>query len=433
LLLRLDMSSAPSDNADAPLGGVQQDPNRVSMLVHGTSDQPASPEEDEVPVGSPHENIAAVVRPSAIVECEGNEDTGDGAASLAEEVAGQKQQAVDEAGNIEEEGDAQQGADDDGSEYSYEYCDSDADDDGFLIPAAAPAAVASTEEEVLEIARSVSRLESDTAASSSVPETNPKSALEKKQKWKEPTRAAVNMSLRAEKEKTGGRRRLASDLYKIMMADTKEAGFSLEPVDEDSMDKWRINLFGFDEDSNLAKDLMVCGTDSVELQMSFPDDYPFKPPFVRVVKPRFQRQTGFVMSGALCMELLTSDGWNPVNDIESVIVSIRSLMVVGNGRLQAAVDMGQDAYKKALAGILERKKEGKMAAAKSDGTEGSDDNKRKRSDSNADEDGEPKAEPKKSITGGSYTTGEAEEAYKYLSNYHKKEGWDRNGWWARKG
>ena len=215
---RLDMSAAPSDN-DAPLGGVQPDPNRVSMLMHGTSDQPASPEEDEVPVGSPHENIAAVVRPSAIVECEGNEDTGDGAVSLAEEVAGQKQQAA-EAGNIEEEGDAQQGADDDdddGSEYSYEYCDSDADDDGFLIPAAAPAAVASTEEEVLEIARSVSRLESDTAASSSVPETNPKSALEKKQKWKEPTRAAVNMSLRAEKEKTGGRRRLASDLYKIMM------------------------------------------------------------------------------------------------------------------------------------------------------------------------------------------------------------------------
>lgn len=220
------MSSAPSDNADAPLGGVQQDPNRVSMLVHGTSDQPASPEEDEVPVGSPHENIAAVVRPSAIVECEGNEDTGDGAASLAEEVAGQKQQAVDEAGNIEEEGDAQQGADDDGSEYSYEYCDSDADDDGFLIPAAAPAAVASTEEEVLEIARSVSRLESDTAASSSVPETNPKSALEKKQKWKEPTRAAVNMSLRAEKEKTGGRRRLASDLYKIMMVSARAKRFS---------------------------------------------------------------------------------------------------------------------------------------------------------------------------------------------------------------
>ena len=232
------MSAAPPDN-DAPLGGVQQDPNRVSMLVDGTGDQPASPEEEEGPIGSPPENAAALVRPSAIVECEGNEDTGGGAVSSAEEVAGQndndlKASAEHEAGNVEEEGEAQQGADDDGdedgSEYSYEYCDSDADDDGFLIPAAAPA-VASTEEEVLDIARSVSRLESDTAAaSSSVPETNPKSALEKKQKWKEPTRAAVNMSLRAEKEKTGGRRRLASDLYKIMMVSALMANSCFEII-----------------------------------------------------------------------------------------------------------------------------------------------------------------------------------------------------------
>merc|ERR1719223_823367 len=114
----------------------------------------------------------------------------------------------------------------------------------------------------------------------------------------------------------------------------------------------------------------------VELEMTFPDQYPFEPPFVRVTKPKFKRQTGFVMNGAICMELLTTDGWNPVNDIESVIVSIRSLMVVGNGRLQAAVDMGQDAYKKVLAGVLERKKEGKVAAAKSDDAEGNDDNKR---------------------------------------------------------
>lgn len=45
------------------------------------------------------------------------------------------------------------------------------------------------------------------------------------------------------------------------------------------------------------------------------------------------------MNGALCMELLTKDGWNPINDIESVIVSIRSLLVVGEGRLQAAASI----------------------------------------------------------------------------------------------
>jgi hypothetical protein len=93
----------------------------------------------------------------------------------------------------------------------------------------------------------------------------------KRSTWKEPSQAAVNMSLRAEREKTGGKRRLASDLYKIMMADTEEAGFNLEPQSEDSMDKWRIKLFKFDEDSNLHKDLVVLGVDHVELEMGFPD------------------------------------------------------------------------------------------------------------------------------------------------------------------
>jgi len=129
-------------------------------------------------------------------------------------------------------------------------------------------------------------------------------------KWRQPTKQAVNMSLRAEQEKTGGKRRLAQDLFRIMQQDTVEAGFSLKPSSEDSMDKWTIQLFQFDEDSNLAKDMKVLGLENIELEMSFPDQYPFEPPFVRVTRPRFKRQTGFVMNGALCMELLTTVRWS---------------------------------------------------------------------------------------------------------------------------
>jgi ubiquitin-protein ligase len=125
------------------------------------------------------------------------------------------------------------------------------------------------------------------------------------QKWRQPSKEAVSMSLRAGQETSGGRRRLAQDLYRIMNQDTQEAGFSLEPSEADSMNKWTIKLFQFDEDSNLAKDMLVLGLKNIELEMSFPDQYPFEPPFVRVVKPRFKRQTGFVMNGAICMELLT--------------------------------------------------------------------------------------------------------------------------------
>lgn len=401
-------------------------------------------------------------------------ESGGGANAGGEEETendGDEHAACTDNNNEEEE------EDDDGneSEYSYTYEDEDETHySGFLIPtdnpfsssaattsgggegaagmmednntkgaAAATTTNSSSSAQVNSISRTNSRMSdcgrstpSNSAASSSaVPETNPQEK-QLKQKWKEPTRAAVDMSLRAEKEKTGGKRRLASDLYKIMMADTSEAGFSLEPADEDSMDKWRIKLFDFDCDSNLAKDLLVCGLDHVELEMSFPDQYPFEPPFVRVVQPRFKRQTGFVMSGAICMELLTKDGWNPVNDIESVIVSIRSIMVIGDGRLQAATEMKREEYTQILAEASSKskaKKEGKTEEENEDDAE--DDLKRKRAPSDGDNSGaESKGVSKtRKSSGGSYTASEAQSAYQHLSKYHEKEGWDKSGWWARKG
>lgn len=230
-----------------------------------------------------------------------------------------------------------------------------------------------------------------------------------KPKWRQPSQQAVSMSLRAEQETSGGKRRLAQDLYRIMNQDTAQAGFSLNPTSEDSMKNWTIQLFQFDPDSNLAKDMKVLGIEHVELEMSFPDQYPFEPPFVRVVKPRFKRQTGFVMNGALCMELLTKDGWNPVNDIESVIVSIRSLLVVGDGRLEAAYNMSDSRYQELL-----------TAAASA-------------ADSQKPEAKRQRVEPNSKNPGGAYSTAEAEAAYSHLSDYHKKKGWDSSGWWARKG
>lgn len=271
----------------------------------------------------------------------------------------------------------------------------------------------------------------------------------RKSKWRDPSREAVNISLRAEKETTGGKRRLASDLYKIMMNDTDEAGYDIEPKSEDSMDTWTIRLFGFDTDSNLHQDMMILGLDHIELEMSFPDQYPFAPPFVRVVRPRFKRQTGFVMNGALCMELLTSDGWNPVNDIESVIVSIRSLLVVGDGRLEAAVKFGPEQRKKLLAEAqarLEKKKSGddddddddasdegsRKRPRDSDASDGADSKKKAKGDGKGGDDDSKQAGVSKTAAG-SYSTAEAKSAYQHLTDFHKKKGWDQSGWWSRRG
>lgn len=319
------------------------------------------------------------------------EDENNSIAAPVSEVAPQE-----DANNEEEEED----------DYEYEYeDDDDAAFSGFLVSSPAQ------------------HLVPETAAASSAPARIEEEEVEAaaKPKWKEPSRDAVDMSLRAEREKTGGKRRLARDLYRIMSSDTEEAGFSLSPKAEDSMDKWIIKLFKFDKDSNLHKDMLVLGLDHVELEMSFPDQYPFEPPFVRVVQPRFKRQTGFVMNGALCMELLTTDGWNPVNDIESVIVSIRSLLVVGDARLAAAAEMSDE------------KREALLAEAEKGENDDDDDKtiKRERSASNV---GEESKKPKVSRAhAGGYSADEAKAAYSHLSDYHKKKGWDTSGWWARKG
>lgn len=268
-------------------------------------------------------------------------------------------------------------------------------------------------------------------------------AIKTKSSWKTPSKKAMSMSVRFEKETTGGRRRLASDLYKIMMNDTEEAGFSVESADEEAMDKWTIKLFKFDQDSNLHKDMLILGLDHIEIEMNFPDQYPFEPPFVRVVRPRFKKQTGFVMNGALCMELLTNDGWNPINDIESVIVSIRSLLVVGDGRLEVAANMSDEKREELLAAAMSKKEDEKAAGVqfKTNETEDDDDDdddeeyansnergvKRKRSDGGS---GGSKVDEQGQAVKG-YSTAEAKAAYSHLSSYHKKKGW--SGWWAQRG
>lgn len=204
--------------------------------------------------------------------------------------------------------------DDNDDEDDYEYEDEDdAPFSGFLVNNPSLPGIthfASATEEAGSTAPATIRDEDETQADivESISEcavSNVVSRPSHSQKWRQPSKAAVSMSLRAEQETTGGKRRLAQDLYRIMNQDTQEAGFSLQPAEEDSMKKWTIKLFQFDEDSNLAKDMLVLGVQNVELEMSFPEQYPFEPPFVRVVKPRFKRQTGFVMNGAICMELLT--------------------------------------------------------------------------------------------------------------------------------
>ena len=72
--------------------------------------------------------------------------------------------------------------------------------------------------------------------------------------------------------------------------------------------------------------------DHILLNLTFKSNFPFEPPFVRVVYPIIHG--GYVLSGgAICMELLTKQGWSSAYCIESLILQITATLVKGNARI----------------------------------------------------------------------------------------------------
>lgn len=110
-----------------------------------------------------------------------------------------------------------------------------------------------------------------------------------------------------------------------------ELGWYIDPEQVENMYQWVVELHSFSEDIPLSRDMKTADITSVVLEMRFTNQYPFAPPFVRVIKPRFlpfnQGGGGHVTEGgAICMELLTNNGWTAVSSIESVLLQIRLAM-----------------------------------------------------------------------------------------------------------
>ncbi|KAK4240257.1 hypothetical protein C8A03DRAFT_13387 [Achaetomium macrosporum] len=137
-----------------------------------------------------------------------------------------------------------------------------------------------------------------------------------------------------------------------LQADTPlhELGWYIDFDEVSNLFQWIVQLHSFDQSLPLAQDMKSAGITSVVLELRFGPDFPFSPPFVRVVRPRFLSFMagggGHVTAGgAMCMELLTSTGWSPANSMESVFLQVR--MALCNleprpARLDPAVRSGQN-------------------------------------------------------------------------------------------
>lgn len=130
-------------------------------------------------------------------------------------------------------------------------------------------------------------------------------------------------------------KRLASDIMRMQKVQAStplhELGWYIDFDKVDNMFQWIVELHSFDPSLPLARDMKEAGITSIVLEVRFGREYPYSPPFVRVIRPQFLPFAlgggGHVtIGGAVCLELLTSTGWSPVTSMEAVFLSVRMAM-----------------------------------------------------------------------------------------------------------
>jgi len=131
--------------------------------------------------------------------------------------------------------------------------------------------------------------------------------------------------------------RLMKELRDIYRSPNFKSGAYQVELVNDSLYEWNVKIGRVDPDSPLATDLATLrereGKDHILLSFMFKDSFPFDPPFVRMVHPVLSG--GYVLDGgALCMELMTPQGWSSAYTIEAVIMQISATLVKGKARIK---------------------------------------------------------------------------------------------------
>lgn len=104
---------------------------------------------------------------------------------------------------------------------------------------------------------------------------------------------------------------------------------------DDNLFEWNVKLHQVDKDSALWQDMKETNTEFILLNVTFPDNFPFSPPFMRVLTPRLEN--GYVLDGgAICMELLTPRGWSSAYTVEAVMRQFAASLVKGQVRYYQA-------------------------------------------------------------------------------------------------
>ena len=102
--------------------------------------------------------------------------------------------------------------------------------------------------------------------------------------------------------------------------------------ESDNLYQWIVQMHSFPLDIPLGQQMKQAGIDAITFEIRFSANYPYSPPFLRVIGPRFlpflSGGGGHVTAGgSVCMDLLTASGWSAVYSIESVLLQVRMALM----------------------------------------------------------------------------------------------------------
>jgi ubiquitin-protein ligase len=137
-----------------------------------------------------------------------------------------------------------------------------------------------------------------------------------------------------------GNKRILGELKRLQkqndILDTDSGLHYVMHLDESNFYRIQFDLpiNNFTKDDILRRDMEAYGYDKIQTEFILPPNYPFEPPFVRLLNPRFQFMTGHITSGgSICMELLTNQGWTQTTTMQKILLIIKMNMLDGGARI----------------------------------------------------------------------------------------------------
>lgn len=131
--------------------------------------------------------------------------------------------------------------------------------------------------------------------------------------------------------------------------------FDVRNIDDTSRG-WVVRVQAVQCPPNLQRVMKKARASHMEFGITFPDDFPFAPPFVRVVAPEFVPQTGHILQGGgVCTKMLSDGEWRPTTQVSTVINSILHLIDEGGPQIRKlhgdtyAESVARESYKRSKA------------------------------------------------------------------------------------